>query len=53
MKPRADVKDKKKTIIASENEFKLIEKYCKKKKISFSSFVISLAVEKVRNESMS
>ncbi len=53
MKPRADVKDKRKTIIGSKNEFALIEKYCKKNKISFSSFVIGLAVEKVKNESMS
>jgi hypothetical protein len=49
MKPRADVKDKRKTIIASENEFKLIEKYCKKNKVSFSSFVIDYAMERVQH----
>ena len=50
MKNRKDVKDKKKTIIASENEIKTIKKYAKKNKISFSRFVIEQAINKILEE---
>jgi hypothetical protein len=53
MKDKKDIKDKRKNIIGSFNEFKAITKYCKTHKITVSKFMIDCAMEKVKNESMS
>lgn len=49
MKDKKDIKDKRKNIIGSFNEFRAITKYCKTNKITVSKFMIDCAIEKVKN----